>query len=215
MTNLINITTNENGSNVVSARELYKFLEPTERFKNWFDRQLQYGFEENIDYIGCKEFNTLANQEVINYALKIDMAKHIAMIQRTDKGKQARDYFIECEKIAKEKVKPLSPAEQLFENAKLLLEIEQKQKETEKRIDLLEAKTQTSHNYFTIVGFASLNGIKCGLPLASKLGRICKSEAKRNNIELETMPDPRFGIVNLYPVQLLLKIFTEQELIKQ
>ena len=78
----------------VSARDLYQFLQPTERFSNWFDRQLQYGFENGVDYLGCKVFNTLAKQELVDHILKLDMAKEISMIQRNEKGKQIRKYFI-------------------------------------------------------------------------------------------------------------------------
>ena len=59
----------------VSARELHEGLEISERFQSWFNRQLQYGFEENTDYVGCKEFNTLARQELQDYKISIDMAK--------------------------------------------------------------------------------------------------------------------------------------------
>jgi len=100
MNELIKITEN-NGKQAVSARELYRFLEITERFSNWFERQLSYGFTEGIDYIGCKEFNTLANQELTDYALTLDCAKEISMIQRSERGKQARQYFIACEKKSK------------------------------------------------------------------------------------------------------------------
>lgn len=82
----------------VSARELYKGLEVTERFQSWFNRQLQYGFEESVDFIGCKEFNTLAKQELQDYQISVDMAKQICMIQRTDKGRQYRQYFLDLEK---------------------------------------------------------------------------------------------------------------------
>lgn len=82
----------------VSARELHEGLEISERFQSWFNRQLQYGFEENTDYVGCKEFNTLARQELQDYKISIDMAKQICMIQRTDKGKQYRQYFLDLEK---------------------------------------------------------------------------------------------------------------------
>lgn len=99
MTQLIKIT-DQDGKRAVSARDLYQFLGITERFSNWFERQLQYGFVENQDFVGCKVFNTLANQTLQDYALTIDTAKEIAMIQRTPKGKQARQYFIEMEKIA-------------------------------------------------------------------------------------------------------------------
>ena len=97
MQELIKVT-EENGEQLVSARELYNFLEVTERFSNWFERQMQFGFEESIDFIGCKFFNTQANQELQDYVLKIDMAKEISMLARSEKGKQIRKYFIELEK---------------------------------------------------------------------------------------------------------------------
>lgn len=88
----------QNNENLVSARELYDFLENTERFSSWFSRQLQYGFEEEIDYVGCKVFNTLANQELQDYLIKLDMAKEISMLAKNEKGRVARKYFIEIEK---------------------------------------------------------------------------------------------------------------------
>lgn len=100
MNQLINITQNENNDSVVSGRELHGFLEVTERYSTWFERMVKYGFEENVDFVGCKVFNTLAKQELQDHALKLDMAKEISMIQRTAKGKEARQYFIEVEKRA-------------------------------------------------------------------------------------------------------------------
>ena len=82
----------------LSARELHKFLELSERFSNWFERMKQYGFVENQDYLGRKVFNTLAKQELQDYEITLDMAKEISMIQRNEKGKEARQYFIEVEK---------------------------------------------------------------------------------------------------------------------
>lgn len=98
MDELIKITTDNNGQRAVSARELHKFLEATERFSYWFERQRQYGLIEGVDYVGCKEFNALANQTLEDFALTIDCAKEISMLQRNEKGKQARLYFIEAEK---------------------------------------------------------------------------------------------------------------------
>ena len=97
MNELIKVT-EKNGEQLVSARELYNFLEVTERFSNWFERQMQFGFEENTDFTGCKFFNTQANQELQDYILKIDMAKELAMLSKSEKGKQIRKYFIELEK---------------------------------------------------------------------------------------------------------------------
>ena len=87
-----------NGEQFVSARELHKFLEVTERFQQWIDKKIEkYKFIENKDYIGCKFFNTLAKQELQDYLLKIPMAKELAMLQNNNRGKQAREYFIKCE----------------------------------------------------------------------------------------------------------------------
>ena len=98
MNQLISITTNENDEQLVSGRELHKFLEVTERYSTWFERMVKYGFVENVDYTGCKFFNTLARQELQDHAIKLDMAKEVSMIQRNEKGKQARQYFLEVEK---------------------------------------------------------------------------------------------------------------------
>lgn len=82
----------------VSARDLHKIVGSTERFANWFERQLQFGFAENEDFTGCKKFNTLANQELQDYEMTVDMAKHICMVQRNEKAKEVRQYLIDLEK---------------------------------------------------------------------------------------------------------------------
>lgn len=93
----------------VSARELHDFLEMTERFSSWFDRMLAYGFSESGDFEKCKTFNA-SNRELEDYFISIDMAKEISMIQRSDKGKQARQYFLECErKLKGQTVTPAIP----------------------------------------------------------------------------------------------------------
>lgn len=98
MNEIINVTLNENQELVVSARELHQVLEVTDRFSRWFDRMLAYGFEENIDYLGCEIFHTQAKTNVQDYIIKLDMAKEIAMLQRNEKSKQVRKYFIQVEK---------------------------------------------------------------------------------------------------------------------
>ncbi len=97
MSDLIRINY-ENDRPTVSGRELHTFVEATERYSNWFTRMCQYGFTEGTDYVGCKIFNTLAKQELNDHQITIDMAKEIAMLQRNERGKQARQYFLELEK---------------------------------------------------------------------------------------------------------------------
>ena len=81
----------------VLGRDLHEYLEVTERYSSWFKRMCEYGFAENVDYLGCKVFNTLARQELQDHQLTISMAKEICMLQRNEKGKQARQYFISLE----------------------------------------------------------------------------------------------------------------------
>lgn len=98
MNELINVTLNENHEPVVSARQLHAALGVTDRFSRWFERMLAYGFEENSDYVGCEIFHGLARKKVKDYIIKLDMAKEIAMLQRNEKSKEVRKYFIQVEK---------------------------------------------------------------------------------------------------------------------
>lgn len=213
MNELIKIT-ETNGQRAVSARELHKFLEATERFSNWFERQLQYGFTENVDYVGCKQFNALANQELMDYALTIDCAKEISMLQRNEKGKQARKYFIEVEKNWKERQKSLTPAEMLLQQCQMLVEqerrlrdVEENQKSIEEKVSIIEAKTKTTPDYFTVVGYATLHEIDVNVKIASSLGRKAAMLCKKRGILTEEIPDPRFGRVKTYPEAVLDEVF--------
>lgn len=89
--------------NKVSGRELHDFLEVGRDFTNWMKQMIGYGFSEHADYeVYAKNGeNPSGGRPSVDYSMTIDMAKEICMIQRTDKGKQARQYFIECEKRLK------------------------------------------------------------------------------------------------------------------
>lgn len=100
MNNLINLQTTNDGV-TVSARELYEKLSITDRFNRWFERMKAYGFEEDTDFTGVKS-STLVNNgaklELQDYALTLDTAKQICMLQRSEKGRIFREYFIQVEK---------------------------------------------------------------------------------------------------------------------
>ncbi|CAI3319313.1 antA/AntB antirepressor family protein [Enterococcus cecorum] len=106
---LIKITTNENGEQLVSGRELHEFLEVETPYRKWFPRMTEYGFDEGVDYTPDFFVHPMNNQETTDHAMTLDMAKEISMIQRTEKGKQARLYFIEVEKQYKLDTSSLSP----------------------------------------------------------------------------------------------------------
>lgn len=98
---LMKIETNESGEQLVSGRELHGFMEVGTHYKDWFPRMCEYGFTENIDYtsIAQKRATAQGNETTFtDHVLKLDMAKEISMLARTEKGKQARQYFIQIEK---------------------------------------------------------------------------------------------------------------------
>lgn len=91
-----------NTDNKVDGRSLHEFLQVETRYNDWFPRMVEYGFVEGVDfYSKMSETSSKGGRPSINHEMTIDMAKEISMIQRTERGKQARLYFIECEKRAK------------------------------------------------------------------------------------------------------------------
>lgn len=113
MKEIIKINTNENDI-TLSGRELHEFLDIGTEYPKWFERMTEYGFTKGEDYLvhyydkNSSEVKNddaekmSANQRsakgiIINHEIKLDMAKEIAMIQRNEKGKQARKYFLEVE----------------------------------------------------------------------------------------------------------------------
>ncbi|HES0147787.1 TPA: antA/AntB antirepressor family protein, partial [Streptococcus pyogenes] len=101
MNNLITVTLNENQEPIVSGRDLHQALEIKTQYTKWLERMSDYGFEENEDYVAIsqKRLTAQGNQtEYTDHVLKLDMAKEIAMLQRNEKSKQVRKYFIQIEK---------------------------------------------------------------------------------------------------------------------
>lgn len=202
MDNLITIT-EQNGNQAVSARELHTFLGIKRDFTNWCKQMFEYGFEEDKDFTPILAKST-GGRPSADYALTIDTAKEISMLQRSEKGKQARKYFIECEKKLN---KPLSQIDILIQSAQMIKEQEKRIASVEKKVLQIEARTKTNSDYFTIVGYATLNGISCGLKLASNLGRKATILCKQQGLKTESLPDPRFGLVKTYPLHILKEVF--------
>lgn len=143
MTELISIKEYK-GQKVVNARELHYFLESKRQFANWITERIEkYGFIENQDY---SSFNKIVKREngggttQKEYALTIDTAKEIAMVEGNDKGKQARQYFIECEKKLQNKTIDFSNPDTVLQLAQNWAESEKKRLEAEKTIKVLQPK---------------------------------------------------------------------------
>lgn len=97
---------------LVNARELHEFLENKRQFADWIKQRIdQYGFTENEDY-SISQICEKGHRPKTEYAISIDMAKELSMVENNEKGKAARKYFIQCEKQIKE-FRKLSPMELL------------------------------------------------------------------------------------------------------
>lgn len=181
MNELINVTLNENDEPVVSGRQLHEALGVKTAYKDWFPRMTEYGFTKGEDFNPLKieqvrqEGTRKVKRQIEDHVLKLDMAKEIAMIQRTDKGKEVRKYFIQVEKdfnspekimarallMADKKIKLLEN-----QNENLLIELE----EANKNADYLDLILQTKDS-LTITQIAQDYGIS-----ARKMNQLLKQE---------------------------------------
>ena len=138
MNELIKIT-EKDGQQLVSARELHEFLEVGRDFTTWIKARIEkYEFLENVDFTIIESFHQnggKGGRPEKDYVLTIEMAKELSMVENSEKGKQARKYFINCEKKLKEVVqtKPSYMIEDPIERAKVwITEQEKLQAEQEK-----------------------------------------------------------------------------------
>lgn len=106
MNEVIKIETKEiNGeqTNSVSARDLHEFLESKQDFSDWIKNRIEkYNFAQGIDFIKFPKIMELGIKPRIEYYLTLDVAKELSMVENNEKGRQARLYFISCEKKLRE-----------------------------------------------------------------------------------------------------------------
>ena len=126
MNNLIKINVNENQEPIVSGRELHEVLGVESNYTTWFNRMCEYGLTENIDFLPILEKSTGGRPEQ-NHAIKLDMAKEIAMIQRNEQGKKVRQYFIQVEKDFNSPEKIMARALKIAEGKLNILQLENTQ----------------------------------------------------------------------------------------
>lgn len=164
MNNLINVTLNENQEPVVSARQLHKSLEVKTRFSQWVEQNFKM-FKESEDFSSVVT-TTQQNQyggvkKLQDYAVSIRMAEHLAMMSKTSKGYEVREYFIQVEKDFNSPEKIMARALKIadrkiisleHENETLQLELEEARKQTDYLDLILQTKdmlttTQIAQDY--------------------------------------------------------------------
>ena len=168
MNELLKINTTDSERITVSARDLYEFLEATERFNSWFDRMKQYGLTEGEDFNPLKslrvqtEGNREVQREIDDYQLTIDTAKQIAMLQRNEKGTQARKYFIQVENAWNSPEKVMARALEIAHKTIATLEIENKEMKPKALFADAVAQSDTSILVYDLAKLICQNGVKIG-----------------------------------------------------
>lgn len=161
MNEMIPINMNDPERITVSARDLHEFLEVKDPYRNWFPRMCEYGFEENKDFrtFLCE---TSSGRPKHDAEITIDMAKELCMLQRNEKGKQARQYFIQLEKDWNSPEKVMARALQIA-NKKLQV-LEAKAEEDKPKVLFADsvAASHTSILIFDLAKILKQNGVDIG-----------------------------------------------------
>ena len=192
----------------VSARELHAGLEIGTDFRKWFPRMAEYGFTENVDwkrvYQKCPTLG--GNQNMVDYQISVDMAKQICMIQRSEKGRLYRQYFIDLEKAwnTPEQIfaRALKMADREIEKLKSSNAILLEDNERMKPKEIFADAVSTSHTSILVGDLAKLicqNGVKIGqvrlFDWMRKSGYLIKSGSSYN------MPVQRYVEQGLFEVK--------------
>lgn len=161
MNELIPINTNDPERITVSARDLHEFLEVGAAYKDWFPRMCEYGFEEGKDFCSFLSEST-GGRPKHDAEITIDMAKELCMLQRNEKGKQARQYFIQLEKDWNSPEKVMARALQIANKKLQVLEAQAEENRPKVLFADSVAASHTSILIFDLAKILKQNGVDIG-----------------------------------------------------
>lgn len=162
------VTLNESHEPIVSGRTLHRELGVGTEYAKWMTRMTEYGFVEGQDFNSVKidevrqEGNRHVKREITDHALKLDMAKEIAMIQRTEKGKEVRQYFIQVERDYNSPEKIMARALLMANNKVLTLETQVEELKPKALFADAVAASKTSILMGELAKLMNQNGVKIG-----------------------------------------------------
>lgn len=161
MNELIPINMSDPERITVSARDLHEFLEVGADFRHWFPRMCEYGFEEGKDF---RTFLTESSggRPGQDAEITIDMAKELCMLQRNEKGKQARQYFIQLEKDWNSPEKVMARALQIANKKLQVLEAQAEENRPKVLFADSVAASHTSILIFDLAKILKQNGVEIG-----------------------------------------------------
>lgn len=224
MNQLIKIETKIIGTeeiNSINARELHEFLGVDTRFNDWINRRIEeFDFINDIDYLKMSNSDYQGiGKPNIEYIISLDMAKELSMVERNEKGKEARKYFIECEKKLKVNSKPMTAMQILEtqlaimkEHESKMIALESKQNDIDSKILEIESKISTSNSdYYSVSGYASLKGFKhLDIRRANLIGRLAAKLSREYGVDIGKVKDERYGNVNIYHIDILNESFNRK-----
>lgn len=195
---LIKTHYNKNKEIIVLGRELHQFLEVKTAYKDWFPRMVEYGFEEGIDFSSFLSGSS-GGRPSKEHMISLDMAKEISMIQRSEKGKSARQYFLEVERRWNS---PEMVMKRALEYAnEQVLKLESKIEEQKPKV-LLAESIENSNDLILIRELANIlnqNGVKIGqnrlFERLRDMGYLVKGGSSRNSPTQRSMDLGLFKIV--------------------
>ncbi len=229
MSELIKIESREIGgteTQTVNARYLHAFLESKQDFSTWIKARIeQYGFVHGQDFTIHKFVVGRATQ--IDYNITIDTAKELSMVERNDKGKQARQYFIECERRAlmppaqapvvnrtpeqRALIALMDEQNEIRAQQTAIVATQSAQQDSIKRLEAKQSAFEDGASYFTVIGYGAMHGIKVDRGGAIRIGKRAGSLSKSEGIPVGKVRDARFGQVNEYHESMLDKAFAEEQ----
>lgn len=207
MNQLIKIT-EQDGNKVVSAREVYNALGfASKHWAKWYAKNIVNN-EFALDGV---DFTKLPlSGRTPDFALNIDFAKRIAMMARTESGEKVRNYFIEFEK--NNRLKPISTLDILEMTIQGLREQNLELQEVRSEVKLLQETVNNIQvvnapmEHFSIMGYCRNIHKQIGIAEAKIFGVKCRALCNQMGYVIGKIPDPRFGTVNTYPLDVLKEI---------
>lgn len=182
MKELLKVEVNKNQEPIVSARALHEFLGSKERFSKWFDKMVDFGFVEHEDYTPYQMVHPQNDQEISDYALKLDMAKEVAMVSKLPKGKEARKHFIQVEK-------DFNSPEKVMARALLMANKQLEEVKPYARLGQAVSGSKTSILVGDMAKILQQNGIQTGQNIFFRWlrenGYLCKKVGEQYNMPTE------------------------------
>jgi phage anti-repressor protein len=180
-------------------------------------------FEDGIDFRVTQMRETKPDGSFSHRSEKIELTvdcfKSLGMMSGSEQGKTIRRYFLECERIAKQRSsQPMTTIQalavivnQMAEQERRIMEQEQQLKIAESRLAAVECEQgryfAPNGNKYTVLGFAVKQGLELSAKTASQKGKQASTLCRKREIDIERIYDPRFGYVGLYPESILVEIF--------